>query len=198
MRTDRGLITKTVYVLLRDDYADWEPASALAELRRSFGFSVQSMGLTTAPIVSMGGLRIIPDIALSDFVPESAAILILPGGDAWMEGEVVEVSEAVNAMVAVGQPVAAICAATLALAHAGLLDDRGHTSNGRGFIEKYVRKYWGHGMYRASHAVSDRLVITANGVAPFAFAAEIFRTLAPERKLDIETYESLYARGLLD
>jgi len=33
---------------------------------------------------------------------------------------------------------------------------------------------------------------------PFAFAAEIFRTLAPERKLDIDTYESLYARGLLD
>ncbi len=116
---------KTIYVLLHDDYADWEPASALAELRRSFGFSVQSMGLTTAPIVSMGGLRIIPDIALSHFVPESAAILILPGGDAWMEGEVVEVSDAINAMVAVGQPVAAICAATLALAHAGQLNDRG-------------------------------------------------------------------------
>ncbi len=51
-------------------------------------------------------------------------------------------------------------------------------------------------MYRGSHAVSDRLVITANGVSPFAFAAEIFRTLAPERKMDIETYECLYARGL--
>jgi putative intracellular protease/amidase len=115
-----------------------------------------------------------------------------------MEGEVVEVSEAVNAMIAVGQPVAAICAATLALAHAGLLDDREHTSNGSGFIAKYVHKYRGQGMYRATRAVSDHLVITANGVAPFAFAAEIFRSLAPERKMDIETYESLYASGLLD
>jgi len=192
------LITKTAYVLLRNDYADWEAASALAELRRSFGFSVQTMGLTTEPILSMGGLRVIPDIALPDFAPESAAILILPGSDAWREGEVVEVSEAVNAMAALGQPVAAICAATLALAHAGLLDDREHTSNGRGFIAKYVHKYRGQAMYRASQAVSDRLVITANGVAPFAFAAEIFRTLAPGRKLDIETYESLYAKGLLD
>jgi len=194
----RNLTTKAAYVLLRNDYADWEPASALAELRRSFGYSVQTMGLTTEPIVSMGGLRVIPHIALSDFVAESAAILILPGGDAWREGEVVGVSEAVNAMIAIGQPVAAICAATLALAHAGLLDDREHTSNGREFIGKYVHKYRGQGMYRASRAVSDHLVITANGLAPFAFAAEIFRTLAPERKLDIETYESLYASGLFD
>ncbi len=192
------MITKTAYVLLRNDYADWEAASALAELRRSFGFSVQTMGLTTEPILSMGGLRVIPDIALPDFAPESAAILILPGSDAWREGEVVEVSEAVNAMAALGQPVAAICAATLALAHAGLLDDREHTSNGRGFIAKYVHKYRGQAMYRASQAVSDRLVITANGVAPFAFAAEIFRTLAPGRKLDIETNESLYSKGLHD
>jgi putative intracellular protease/amidase len=146
----------------------------------------------------MGGLKIIPDIALSNFVPESAAILILPGGDAWMKGEVAEVSKAVHSMVAVSRPVAAICAATLALAHAGLLDHREHTSNGRGFIEKYASKYRGQDLYRASQAVSDRLVITANGLAPFAFAAEIFRTLAPERKQDIETYENLYAHGLLD
>jgi putative intracellular protease/amidase len=146
----------------------------------------------------MGGLRVIPEIALCDFVPEAAAILILPGGDAWMEGEVSKVSEVTNAMVKAGQPVAAICAATLALAHAGLLDNRWHTSNGRGFIQKYVDKYRGQSMYRASQAVSDRLVITANGLAPFAFAAEIFRTLAPERKQDIETYENLYTHGLLD
>ncbi|MGB6870107.1 MAG: DJ-1/PfpI family protein [Acidobacteriaceae bacterium] len=97
-----------------------------------------------------------------------------------------------------GSHVAAICAATLALAHTGLLDEREHTSNGRRFIEKYVHKYQGQGMYRASRAVSDRLVITANGVALVAFAAEILRTLAPERKLDIETYERLHAHGLLD
>jgi putative intracellular protease/amidase len=77
-----------------------------------------------------------------------------------MKREVVEVSETVNAMIAVGQLVAAICAATLALAHAGLLDDREHTSNGREFIAKYVHKYRGPGMYRASRAVRDHLVIT--------------------------------------
>ena len=192
------MATKTAYALLLNGYADWEPAPALAELRRTFGFSVQTIGLAPEPIISMGGLSVLPDIALSDFAPESAAILILPGGDAWMNGEVAEVSRAVIAMIAANQPVAAICAATLALAHAGLLDHREHTSNGGGFIEKYVPKYRGHALYRTSHAVTDGLVITANGLSPFPFAAQIFRALAPEREQDIETYENLYLRGLLD
>ena len=189
---------KTAYMLLQIGYADWEAASALAELRRTFGFSVRTMGLTSETVVSMGGLKVTPDLALSAFAPESADILILPGGDSWTNGEVPEVSAAARAMVDRGRPVAAICAATLALAHCGLLDDRLHTSNGRNFIGKYVRKYRGADFYRASPSVSDRGVVTANGLAPFAFAAQIFRALAPERETDIDNYEKLFSRGLLD
>ena len=47
-------------------------------------------------------------------------------------------------------------------------------------------------------AVTDGNVITANGLAPFAFAAEIFRKVAPVRESDISMYEALYSRGLLD
>jgi putative intracellular protease/amidase len=188
----------TAYVFLHDGYADWEPASALAELRRSFGFPVQSIGLTAQPVTSMGGLKVIPDISIADFAPESAAILILPGGDFWTTGEIPNISKAALAMCALGRRIAAICAATLALAHCGLLDDRLHTSNGKDFIAKYVSGYRGAEHYRAAHAVRDRSIITANGLAPFAFAAEIFRSLAPERETDIQTYETLYTRGLLD
>ena len=85
----------TAYVLLRTCYADWEAASALAELRRTFGFSVKTMGKTSETVVSMGGLKVTPDLALSAFVPESADILILPGGESWMNGEVAQVSEVV-------------------------------------------------------------------------------------------------------
>ena len=188
----------TAYALLRTGYADWEAASALAELRRTFGFAVKTVGLAAETVVSMGGLKVMPDLPLSAFVPESADILILPGGESWTEGEVPQVSEAVRAVVTLSRPVAAICAATLALAHGGLLDDRLHTSNGKNFIGKYVNEYRGEEFYRASPAVHDRCVITANGLAPFAFAAEIFRALAPGRERDIETYEKLYSRGLLD
>jgi putative intracellular protease/amidase len=188
----------TAYALLRTGYADWEAASALAELRRTFGFAVKTVGLAAETVVSMGGLKVMPDLALSAFVPESADILILPGGESWTHGEVPQVSEVVRAMVTLSRPVAAICSATLALAHGGLLDDRLHTSNGKDFIGKYVHEYRGEEFYRTSPAVRDRCVITANGLAPFAFAAEIFRALAPERECDIETYEKLYSRGLLD
>jgi putative intracellular protease/amidase len=189
---------KTARVLLRDGYADWEAASAVAELRRTFGYFVQTIGLDSKPIISMGGFKVIPDMPLSQFVPKRAAILILPGGHAWMQQENPEVSEAAIATVAEGRPVAAICAATLALAHAGLLNDRRHTSNGRGFIAKHVSQYRGQHLYEAVPSVTDRLVITANGLAPFAFAAEIFRSLAPQRKEDVDMYESLYSKGLLD
>ena len=188
----------TAYVLLRNGYADWEPASALAELRRTFGFSVRTIGLNSETVVSMGGLRVIPDLALPEFDPESADILILPGGESWTTGEVPEVSKAARAMVALSRPVAAICAATLALAYPGLLDEHLHTSNGKGFIGQYVPQYRGQRLYQRSRSVTDRFVITANGLAPFAFAAEIFRALSPERQQDIETYEKLYSRGMLD
>ena len=44
----------TAYLLVRAGYADWEPASALAELRRTFGFSVKTIGMTSETVVSMG------------------------------------------------------------------------------------------------------------------------------------------------
>ena len=146
----------------------------------------------------MGGLKVLPDVPLADFKPEAAAILILPGGDFWTTGEIPAVSKTAKAMAALGRPIAAICGATLALAHCGLLDDRLHTSNGRDFISQYVPSYRGQQFYRPAPAVADRSIITANGLAPFRFAAEIFRTLAPDRKDDIEMYEKLYSRGLLD
>jgi len=192
------MMRPTAYALLRNGFADWEAASALAELRRTFEYPVRTIGLTSEPVVSMGGFKVTADLTLAEFDPESAGILILPGGDAWTEGEQLEVSHAVRAVVASGRPVAAICGATLALAHAGLLDDRLHTSNGKGFIEKHVPEYQGQNSYRPLRSVRDRGVITANGLAPFAFAAEIFRALVPECEGDIQIYESLYSRGLLD
>jgi putative intracellular protease/amidase len=188
----------TAYLFVFEGFADWEPASALAELRRTFGFSVQTIGLTRNPVKSMGGLKILPDIPIGEAQPDLTSILILPGGDAWMHGEMKEVTGLIKAVTGAGTPVAAICAATLSLAYAGLLDDHRHTSNGNSFISKHVHKYRGHELYQKLRAVRDGNVITANGLAPFAFAAEIFRTVAPDRIDDIATYEGLYSRGLLD
>jgi hypothetical protein len=46
----------------------------------------------------MGGLRVVPDIPLAEFEPDTAAILILPGGDSWMAVQHAEITSAVRAM----------------------------------------------------------------------------------------------------
>ena len=51
---------KAVYLLVVDGFADWEPAHAVAELRRHGQYRVESVGLTSAPVRSMGGITVLP------------------------------------------------------------------------------------------------------------------------------------------
>ena len=46
---------KAVYLLVVEGFADWEPAHAVAELRRHGQYRVESVGLTRTPVQSMGG-----------------------------------------------------------------------------------------------------------------------------------------------
>jgi len=85
--------SKAVYVLIVPGFADWEPAHALAELRRHGGYRVEVVGFTTAPVESMGGLLVQPNRTLADVDVTDVAVFILPGGDRWesspMEPELV-------------------------------------------------------------------------------------------------------------
>src|SRR5262249_21127400 len=122
----------------------------------------------------MGRLKVVPDLSIAEVEPDRVSALILPGGDTWMEGEISDVTNLVKRIFHSGKPVAAICAQTLALAHVRLLEDHRHTSNGSRLIPKYVPKHRGHALYQRIPDVADGNVITATGLAPFAFAAEIF------------------------
>jgi len=57
-------VTPSVCVLVFEGYADWEPAYALAELRRSGGLQVETVGFAAEPVRSMGGVRVVPDLTL--------------------------------------------------------------------------------------------------------------------------------------
>ena len=133
-----------VHVLVFDGLADWETGHALAELRRSGGLAVVAVGFTAEAVTTMGGLRIRPDLALSAVVPGDVRLFLLPGGDMW-EGEYP--SAALEALLRTltekGIPIAAICGATLALARAGLLDERRHTSNAPEYVAEHAANYQG-------------------------------------------------------
>ena len=77
---------RAIYVVIFDGFADWEPAYALAELRRWGKRPVRTVGFSGTPVVSMGGLRVMPELELPSARPEDIELLILPGGDLWQTG----------------------------------------------------------------------------------------------------------------
>ena len=92
--------------------------------------------------------------------------------------------------IAAGVPVAAICAATLALARAGLLDHLRHTSNAREYL--ISTGYRGTAFYCGVPAVTDKNVITATGLAPVDFAREIFNRLNLYSAASIEAWFAMF------
>jgi putative intracellular protease/amidase len=170
-------VVSAVHLLVFDGFADWEPAYAVAELRRSGGIEVVAVGFTAAPVRSMGGLPVVPDGALGDLDPARVRLLLLPGGDLW-EGAYPRagLEALLHTLMARRVPIAAICGATLALARAGLLNDRAHTGNEPDAFHR-IPEYAGASGYVTTLAVRDRGVITASGLGPTEFAREIFEEL---------------------
>jgi putative intracellular protease/amidase len=185
-----------VHLLVFDGFADWEAAYALAELRRSGGLAITTVGFTGAPVRSMGGLPVSPDLALEAIDPGVVRLLLLPGGDLW-EGAYPRA--ALEALLldlhARGVPIAAICGATLALARAGLLNDRSHTSNDPAYLLQAAGDYAGTARYVDTLALRDRGIITASGLGPVEFAREIFEELGVFSPGDRSVWYHLFKHG---
>jgi len=108
------------------------------------------MGLNASEIVSVAGLRVMPDLSLGGFVKDSAAILILPGGNFWTQGELPEVvtgGARGDCRESSGGHDLRRNAGTRALRPARRPL---HTSNGREFMGQFVKSYRGAEFYRPS------------------------------------------------
>lgn len=190
--------SRAVHMLVFDGFADWEPAYALAELRRWGKRKVVVIGFDENPVISMGGLRVVPDRALANVEATDVELLILPGGDLW-EGEYprAALDALLNALISAAVPVAAICGGTLAVARAGLLNDRRHTSNMPVYLREHVQDYSGTARYEAELAVNDRGVITASGLGPVEFARAIFKELGVFSASDEQLWFDMFKHGRL-
>ncbi|MEU2265660.1 type 1 glutamine amidotransferase family protein [Streptomyces olindensis] len=170
-----GRDRKPVHLAVYDTLADWETGHATAHLAR-VGHEIRTVGPSTAPVTSIGGLRIQPDLALDDVRPEDSSLLILPGADLWDTGDdLAPFARTARAFLAAGVPVAAICGATAGLAREGLLDDRAHTSAVSFYLA--ATGYAGGERYVEADAVTDGGLVTAGPTEPVAFAREILRLL---------------------
>ncbi|MEE1756763.1 DJ-1/PfpI family protein [Streptomyces sp. SP18CS02] len=162
---------KTVHLAVYDTLADWETGHTTAWLARS-GYEIRTVGPTGAPVTTLGGLRVTPDLALPDLRPGDSALLILPGADLWDTGDdLAPFAATARAFLEARVPVAAICGATAGLAREGLLDERDHTSAVSFYLA--ATGYRGADHYIDTDAVTDGDLITAGPTEPVAFAREV-------------------------
>jgi len=191
--------TRSIHVVVFDGFADWEPAHALAELRRWGKRAVRVVGFASSPVISMGGLTVYPDVVLEDVEVDDVELLILPGGDMWERSTYPRpvLESLITRLVATETPIAAICGATLALGRARVLDERQHTSNMRDYLSVHVPEYSGGSHYVEAPAVRDRHVITASGLAPVDFAREIFAELQIFSASDAALWYAMFKEGRL-
>ncbi|MFH8367736.1 DJ-1/PfpI family protein [Streptomyces sp. NPDC018031] len=191
----------TVHVAVYDTLADWEIGYLTAYLRDTAaqrpprtGFAVRTVGATTDPVLTMGGLRITPDLTLDELTPERSAMLVLPGAATWDSGDDnAPFARAARSFLDAGVPVAAICGATAGLAAEGLLDDRDHTSAAAGYLA--ATGYQGGARYREAAAVTDRGLITAGPTEPIAFAREVFAQLDAYEPEVLDAWHRLFAHS---
>lgn len=192
----------TVYVYALDTLADWELGYVTAELnsRRFFKedaprVSVKTAGISKKPVRTMGGLTVIPDCPISDIAVNEKSVLLLPGAATWSDPIHDAVIDKAGELLSAGAAVCAICGATAALANAGLLDQRPHTSNGMGYLETCSPRYRGQRFYVDQPSVADQNLITAGSTGALPWAKQIIARLEVFRPDTLEAWYAYFSSG---
>lgn len=192
----------TIYVYTLDTMADWEIGYVTAELNSGRFFKkdapdvlVKTVGISKEPVKTMGGLTIIPDCVIDDIAVNDKSTLLLPGGNTWDDPKHSVIVKKAAELLSVEATVCAICGATVALAHAGLLDHRPHTSNGVGFLDMFCPSYKGQSYFVDKPSVSDGNLITASGTGALPWAKQIIEHLGVFRPDTLEAWYSYFSTG---
>jgi putative intracellular protease/amidase len=185
-----------VHLAVYDTLADWETGFVTAHINNGQWhqtpgrFKMRTVSAGLEPVTTMGGMRVLPDSTLAELKPADSAMLILPGNGIFATEAYRPYVEKAREFLDAGVPVAAICGATGALAMAGLLDDREHTSNAAAFLASLG--YKGGQLYKEEPAVTDRDLITAGANAPVEFARAIFARLEVYKPPVLDSWYKLY------
>ena len=167
-----------IAVALTPDFADWECALLMAVARSYLGVTIKTATVDGAPVTSMGGLHVSPDLAFADLHPKEFDAVVVPGGLAWEKNMVPDALEAlVQRFRDEKKMTAGICAAASMLAGAGLLNDLKHTGNRLGSHQDYPGYSGSEHYVEGPHAVHADGVVTAAGTAPFTFTVEVLKGL---------------------
>lgn len=163
--------------LLTENFSDWETALINSTGRGYYDFDCRFATPAGTAVISSGGMRVSPHLAIEAIQPNDIDLLIVCGGTIWQTDQAPDVTALVAEAHQNKVVVAGICDGTRVLAQAGVLDAVRHTSNS---VENLSGLNYGGAAYYQDvpYAVADRRVITAPGTAPVSFMAAILRTLA--------------------
>jgi putative intracellular protease/amidase len=189
-------MTRSAHLLVFEGLADWEPSYALTGLRHWAKVPVRTVGFDRREVTTMAGLRILPDTTLADMDSADVALFMLPGGDMWESTYPRDdIDNVLWDLEACDVPIAGICAATIAIARAGLFVSRKHTSNGRGYLLQHAPGYAGAENYVDTPAVREDRIISATGLAALEFAREVFAELRAFTDTEIAEWYDMYRVG---
>lgn len=173
---------KSVLVPLAPGFEDLE-ATTIVDLLRRAGIEVVTAGLHAGLVQGARGMRVQPDAALDDVLGREFDMIALPGGMPGAEHlkNDARIQALLKKMAGAGRYTAAICAAPIALAEAGLLDGKLATSY-PGFVEKLAIP----GLRLSADAVVvDGKVITSRGPGTaMDFALGLIELLADKATRD--------------
>jgi putative intracellular protease/amidase len=187
------------YVFVFDGLADWEPALALCEIRKSGKYEVLAAAHSSETVVTMGGMKVAPDITTDQIELRETAIFILPGGNRWEEAPDPKVDDLLRRLHAAGILIGALCAATLEIARAGLARGVRHTSNAKTYLKKMVPDYMDDDerFYVDELAVTDHKIITASGLGSVEFAREVIRELGIYNEATTKMWFEMFKNGVI-
>lgn len=181
-----------IYVYTLDTLADWELGYVTAELnsRRFF-----KKGAPEISVKTMGGMTIVPDCNIDDITVDEKSVLLLPGANTWDNPEHGTIIKKASELLSAGAMVCAICGATAALANAGLLDQRLHTSNGTGYLEMFSPNYKGQNFYVDKPSVADHNLITAGSTGALLWTKQIIERLSVFQPNTLDAWYAYFSSG---
>ena len=124
----------------------------------------------------MGGMKVVPDIAIDAIDPKQFDALVICGGSGWNGPDAPRPYRHRKALPRRPQAGGRDLRRHSRTGAHGLLDTVSHTSNGVGYLDK--TNYGGKLHYRDTpQAVSERGIVTAPGTSPVSFMAAVMKAL---------------------